>query len=189
MNEHIKFCIPSEDYIILESLIGKPFSPVSFQEADKSYLPKEIIAHMVAVETEPGKYVQFDTDDWGDTNDFMLDCFRMRVRSTSNPVRFFYKVTRKPVECKIANILNPDAHIEHISIYKFNDEEMDKETEESVTYDAALLLNRIRSKPILICVDSSSIVGNILLIQNQKLIESKLEQYSLNKVIKKHGVR
>ncbi len=176
MKYDIEYRIPEPDHEALRSLIGRPFSPAVFQRSIIED-PEAIIASMIAVRIADNEYVQFTTDDWGDTREFALDCFRMRIKHTEDPVYAIHEKTKKPVEVESFQIAEPAAPITMIEVYGFTDTESEDGDQEAVSYDAALLFHRANAHPLLVFVDSSSIAGDVGFLQDEDALVERLREY------------
>ncbi len=175
MKAHLEYRIPDEDYDVLRLLLGRPLGTLVFQQSCGSC--ERIVASMIAVPLKNEDFVRFTTDDWGDTSEFAIDCFRMRVQRVRDPAYSYYEATKEPVEIELIPISSPGAPVKRIEVLGFTDRELGDGIEESVAYDAGILLHRADATPILIHADSSSIAGDVGLLENGEEITEALERY------------
>ena len=83
MEAHLEFRIPEEDYDALRLILDCSLDAMTFQRACGG--DEGVIAAMIAVPLANGEFVRFTTDDWADTKDFAIDCFRMRLPFSFSP--------------------------------------------------------------------------------------------------------
>ncbi len=176
MKYDIEYRIPETDREELRSLVGRAFSPGVFQRGMDTD-SEVIVASMIAVRIADSEYVQFTTDDWGDTREFAIDCFRMRIKHKADPVCSSYERTKKPVEMEPLQVAEPAAPITRIVVYGFTDTEDENGYQEAVSYDAALLFHRASARSLLVFVDSSSIAGEVGFLQDEGAVAEKLLEY------------
>ncbi len=164
----IEYRIPLEDYLNIEGLIGETISSLHYQKSPGC--GEDIVAHMFALKVRNNSYIRICTDQWSDTNNEAIDCYRLRVQDVKNPAYAFNSNTKEPVE--IESVTLRPIIIEKIDIYEFEDSEGD----ESGIYDVALSLIGDK-RCVLLGIEHTSIAGNIYLYHEQWKIEERLKQY------------
>lgn len=174
----LEYRIPQEDYECLELLAGLVVDELFFQRSVQS--DQHHSDHMIAIKVAEGDFIRICTDDWADTEKEAIDCYRLRVERVANPAYAFKANSKEAVEIESASI--PQIEPQKVELFEFRDHE----SNESVVYDAALLLVN-GAQRVLIGIDGSSIAGDVYFLTEEKAILERLAQYRHVSTIEKHN--